>query len=449
LKKFYSLIFSEKTIRSKVAVKNILLSGFVKGLNILVSFLTVPLSLKYLSQEVYGIWLTIYSIMNWLMYFDGGLGSGLRNRFAESKAKNEHYKIQSYISTSYFILFCTIILLIPLLYIFNIWFDWASVLNIKGKEASGFNNTIFIIFVIFCLQFVFRLIDSILIADQKSGESDFLNMLGSLISLIVFYFVTLSSSGSLLLVGLVFCGVPLLVNITYTIYLFFNRYSTYKPKYQFVDIKFYKELMTIGSKFFVIQICSLITLGSTNVIITKVLGSSEVVLYNISFKYFSFILLAFGILTSSLYSSFNDAYYREDHTWIKNIIKKIKWISILFLFGLLIMVISARYIYNLWIGSSININMTVNILMAVYYAITIWVSVYATFVSAVGKIQIAYYVSIINSIIYIPLSIFLAKFMGIEGVITSQILLIISGLYWLPTQYKKIINNEAAGLWNK
>ena len=71
MKKLYSLIYTKKSIRSKVAIKNILLSGFVKGLNIAVSFLTVPLSLKYLSQEVYGVWLTIYSIMTWLMYFDG------------------------------------------------------------------------------------------------------------------------------------------------------------------------------------------------------------------------------------------------------------------------------------------------------------------------------------------------------------------------------------------
>lgn len=449
MKKLYSLVYTKKSIRSKVAIKNILLSGFVKGLNIAVSFLTVPLSLKYLSQEVYGVWLTIYSIMTWLMYFDGGLGSGLRNRFAEAKAKNEDHKIQSYISTSYFILLCTILILIPLFFILNIWFDWASFLNINGKEANGFNDTIFIIFVIFCFQFVFRLVDNILIADQKSGESDLLNMIGSLSALFVFYLVSRITNGSLLLVGVIFCGVPLVINLLYTIYIFINRYKLYMPSYKFVEIKYYKELMSIGSKFFIIQICSLITLGSTNVIITKVLGAADVVIYNISFKYFSFMLLAFGVLTSSLYSSFNDAFNRGDLIWIKNIVNKIKLVSSIFLIGILIMLIFASNIYDLWLGPAIKVSTSMNILMAIYYGITIWVSVYATFVSAVSKIKIAYYVSIINSIIYIPLSIILANFMGIEGIITAQILLIVSGLYWLPMQYKKLINNEAIGFWNK
>lgn len=426
-----------------------LLSGFVKAGSILVSVLTVPITLKYLSQEEYGVWLTIYSIMTWLMYFDGGLGSGLRNRFTEAKAKNEGHKIRSYISTSYFILLCTIVVLIPIFFTVNIWFNWAEFLNIKGKNSHEFNITIFIIFTLFCLQFVFRLIDSILIADQRSGEADLLNMIGSTLSLVLFYFVSTKSDGSLLLVGLVFCGVPLLVNLIYTIYLFFFRYKMYTPSYQFINLAYYRDLMTLGSKFFIIQICSLITLGSTNIIITKVLGAADVVIYNLAFKYFSFVLLAFGILTSSMYSSFNEAYQRGDTIWIKNIIKKVRWVSILFLFVISLMLICSNFIYSLWVGPSIKIPIGLSLLMAVYYGITIWVTVYATFISGVGRIKIAYYVSIINSIVYIPLAVLLAKYMGVQGVITAQILLIISGLYWLPVQYKKLINHEATGLWDK
>ena len=425
------------------------LSGFVKAGSILVAVLTVPITLKYLNQEEYGVWLTIYSIMTWLMYFDGGLGSGLRNRFTEAKAKNEEHKIRSYISTSYFILLCTIVILIPFFFTVNIWFNWAEFLNIKGKNSHDFNTIIFIIFTLFCLQFVFKLIDSILIADQRSGEADLLNMIGSTLSLVLFYFISTTSDGSLLLVGLVFCGIPLLVNLIYTIYLFLTRYKIYMPSHKFIDLGYYKDLMTLGSKFFIIQICSLITLGSTNIIITKVLGAADVVTYNLAFKYFSFVLLAFGILTSSMYSSFNEAYQRGDAIWIKNIIKKVRLVSILFLVVISLMLICSNFIYALWVGPSIKIPIGLSFLMAGYYGITIWVSVYATFISGIGRIKIAYYVSIINSIVYIPLAVLLAKYMGVEGVITAQILIIISGLYWLPVQYKKLINHEATGLWDK
>ena len=383
------------------------------------------------------------------MYFDGGLGSGLRNRFTEAKATDAIHEIRSYISTSYFILLATIAILIPLLFILNYWIDWASFLNIPHKESPSFNRAIFIIFSLFCSQFVFRLIDSILIADQRSGEADLLNMIGSALSLVIFYFLSFQIQGSFLLVGAVFCGVPSLVNITYSIYLFSSRYKNFSPSYKFIDLKYYKDLMTLGSKFFIIQICSLVTIGSTNIIIAKILGPSEVVVYNLAYKYFSFVLISFTILTGSIYSSFNEAYQKGDIPWIRNIVRKINLIGFSFFGLILIMVIFSNFVYSLWVGPDIKIPQILSIFMGIYYSITIWATVYTTFISGVGKIKIAYYVSIVNSVVYIPLAVILGKYFGVEGVVCAQILLFISGFYWLPRQYEKLISRTATGIWNQ
>jgi len=292
------------------------------------------------------------------------------------------------------------------------------------------------------------LIDNILIADQRSGEADLLNMLGSAFSLVVFYFISSSFHPSLLLVGVVFCGVPVLVNIIYTLYLFLTRYNIYLPSPKFVKMAYYRDLMTLGSKFFIIQICGLITVGSTNIIITKVLGPTEVVVYNLAFKYFSFVPLLFSILTSSMYSSFNEAYQKNDINWIKNVIRKVNLVSGLFLAGILIMIVFSNFIYAFWVGPSIKISIILSLLMGIYYSMIILVTVYSTFISGVGKIKIAYLFSIINSIIYIPFTVLLGNYWGIEGIIGAQIILISPGLFWLPKQYKKLINRTATGLWN-
>ena len=421
----------------------------MKAGNIFVSLLTVPITLKYLSQNEYGAWLTLYSIMAWLMYFDGGLGSGLRNRFTDAKAKNAENEIKYYISTSYFILLITITILIPFFLILNNWVDWSTFLNISNTKEPSFNHTIFIIFTLFCLQFVFRLIFNILIADQRSGEADLMNLLGSALSLLIFHIISFKVQGSFLLVGLVFCGVPVLVNLSYSIYLFLSRYRCYSPSYEFIDLKYYKDLMNLGSKFFIIQICSLVTIGSTNIIISRVLGPSDVVVYNLAYKYFSFILISFTVFTGSIFSSFNEAYLKDDIIWIRNIVRKINFIGFLFSGVILIMIIFSNYVYSLWVGPNIKIPILLSILMGVYYGITIWTTVYATFISGVGKIKIAYYVSIINSIVYIPIALILGNYFGVVGVIFTQIILIISGLYWLPRQYKKLITRTANGIWNK
>ena len=75
--------------RSVKAKKNILGSILIKGFSILISLIVVPLTINYINPSRYGIWLTLSSIVGWFSFFDIGLTQGLRNKFAEAKAKGE------------------------------------------------------------------------------------------------------------------------------------------------------------------------------------------------------------------------------------------------------------------------------------------------------------------------------------------------------------------------
>jgi O-antigen/teichoic acid export membrane protein len=97
-KKVRSLI-TEGDQRSVKAKKNILASFLVKGFNIAVGFLLVPLTIDYIDKSLYGIWLTLSSIVTWFRFFDVGLGNGLKNKFAEALAKGDRHLARVYVST--------------------------------------------------------------------------------------------------------------------------------------------------------------------------------------------------------------------------------------------------------------------------------------------------------------------------------------------------------------
>jgi O-antigen/teichoic acid export membrane protein len=65
------------------------------------SFITIPLMIGYLGQEQFGVWSTLLTVMSWIIFFDLGIGNGLRNKVAESLAKNERYEAGSYIASGY------------------------------------------------------------------------------------------------------------------------------------------------------------------------------------------------------------------------------------------------------------------------------------------------------------------------------------------------------------
>lgn len=90
--------------RNKMLFLNILFSGFLKIVGLLTSLVIVPITINYLNNEVYGIWMTITSILYWITTFDIGLGNGMRNYLAEALATNDTKLGKKYISTTMLLL---------------------------------------------------------------------------------------------------------------------------------------------------------------------------------------------------------------------------------------------------------------------------------------------------------------------------------------------------------
>src|SRR6201995_5580821 len=81
-------------------------SSFItKALNVLISFLSVPLTVHYLGAERYGVWLTISSLLTWMSMTDFGLaGNALINVLAESSGKGDNKKAQHYSASAFWAL---------------------------------------------------------------------------------------------------------------------------------------------------------------------------------------------------------------------------------------------------------------------------------------------------------------------------------------------------------
>ena len=65
--------------RSAIVRRNIAGSFAVKVISLAASLMLVPITIGYVSSELYGIWLTIATIVSWANLFDLGFGLGLRN----------------------------------------------------------------------------------------------------------------------------------------------------------------------------------------------------------------------------------------------------------------------------------------------------------------------------------------------------------------------------------
>jgi O-antigen/teichoic acid export membrane protein len=435
--------------RSIKAKKNIIIAFLVKGGSIVISLFLVPITIHYVSPSQYGIWVTLSSIIGWFSFFDIGFGNGLRNKFAESVAKGEHELARIYVSTTYAIL-TIIIAIVLLLFIFiNPFLNWSKILNANSNMAGELSTLALIVFVFFCLQFVLQLITTVLTADQQPAKASLFNFFGSLLSGIIIFILTKTTAGNLIYLGTAYSLTPIVILSISSIWFYSKKYKKYAPSFKYVRFRYSRNLMTLGLKFFLLQIAGLVLYQTSNIIIAQLFGAAEVTPYNIAFKYFNVIPMVLGIILLPFWSAYTEAWLKNDIGWIKSTLKKLKMFWLLLTILTLIMLIFSPYIYAMWVGKEIVVPFSLSAVIGAYVIINAWNGIYCAFLNGIGKIQLQLYTGILDMIIHIPLAIYLGKKIGIAGVILSLVILCGLNMIWTIIQYNKIINNKAKGIWAK
>jgi len=121
-----------------------------KGIAVIASFVAVPLMIRYLGQERFGVWATILSVMSWIMFFDLGIGNGLRNKVAETLAKDEKLEAANYISSGYSMVAVIAVYSLEFLDRVDWILNWCCPKNITDIIRSiDFKSDLFIIGAIF------------------------------------------------------------------------------------------------------------------------------------------------------------------------------------------------------------------------------------------------------------------------------------------------------------
>lgn len=440
-----------KSDRTKNITKHVFMSFIYKGGGILSSFLLVPLTINFLDTENYGIWLTLSSFIGWFSFFDIGLGNGLRNKFAEAKSKGDLTLARAYVSCAYFTIGSVCLLLVFVFFGLNFFIDWTRVLNTDASLQKQLSILMPIVFAFFCLQMVVKLITTIYTADQQHSMQGKINFYTSAGSLLAIWFMTQTMESSLLLFGIIFSVLPVLILLGLNLFAFSKRYNNYRPSLSLWKREYLNDIFGLGMKFFIIQISGIILFSTDNIIITQLFGPEKVVPFNIAFKYISVSNMVVSMVLTPYWSTITEAYIKRDFDWIRISMKNLIKISLGSIFLIFGMVIISPIVYRLWIDDKVDIPMSLTIYMAVFFALTIFYAPFTYFINGTGKVKLQMYSILGTAILNIPLSIFLAKNMGlgVSGVIIATILCIIPHVILCPIQYSKIINNKAYGIWNK
>ncbi len=446
LKQFFSQ-GHERTLRAK---KNIVATFLSKGVSILVSFIIVPLTLGYVGKVEYGIWMTISSIIAWFSFFDIGLGNGLRNKLAEALAKGDKETARIYVSSAFALITGIATVMFIGFFIAANFISWNKVLNTNIISNSELHKIVVVVFFFFCVGFVMKILSSILQAMQKYALNDLLAVTAQLLGLLAIFILVKTTDSSLFYLCLVYGSKTAIVLLLGSFILFSTLLKDLKPSIKYVNLKKAMPLLNLGIWFFINQILYLLVTQTSVFLVVQFFGPEDVTIYNLAFRYMTIGSMLYIMMLSPFLSAFTEAYTKKEFDWIKTIIRKINMVWIAASAFTILLMFGYKLFFYLWVGDKITVPLYLIVALGLSSIINMLSSTFTLFLNGIGKIRLQFYILFVQATLFIPLSYLFYKMnLGLASIVIPGILFGIAGAFIFITQYKKLINNNAVGIWNK
>lgn len=436
--------------RTRLVKRNAVGSLLIKFFSMFIDFAKVPILLSYLDSEHYGVYITIASIIYWSHNFDFGLGAGLRYNLTKTISLGDTERGKRLVSTAYIsmtgIMGIVFICAVPIF----CFLDWNNILNCSVVSSSELLYSVITVLTAYLIQFVLELLSYVLQADQRSAISSIFKPIANLITLLLIFVLKLFSYNSLFLACLAMTVPIIVVLLVANIRLYYKKYNTIAPSIKCFDRSCLRDIYSLGLKFFLGQLSSLIVFNTGSFLITYYINPVETAVYNSAWTYFGVLVIFNNMVLQPFVAAITDAYVKDEIEWIKRTFVKIRIYSIgLTILSILLLLVSPLA-FHIWLGDKLLIPWSMCVLMSIYFILNIWVSPYMNFISGVGKLTLTSIVSVGKIVLFIPTAIFMIKIYGTLGLLISIILInTIPNFIVGVSQYKRIINKTATGIWNK
>lgn len=439
LKKIQNLIGSN---RSKTVITNMLISAAAKPLAMIIGFIYVPIVMRYLGDEKYGVWTTILSILSWISFFDIGIGNGLRNRLTEALSRKDIRKQKILVSSAYAFITLVSAAALVVLVVASLFLNWQRIFKVEFTDEN-LARVVIISGAFVILNFVLSICKNVLYALQKAAQVSIMELSSQLLNLIGILILTRSASGNLLLIAVIYGSALIVVSIVMSFVLYI-RNPNLCPTPKNIDFAIGKELTTLGIQFFIIQICALILFTTDNLIISYIYGAADVTPYSTVNKLFGAIPQVFMVVLAPIWSSVTKAKTENDYGWLSKLMRKLLVLMVPFLFGTIVLTIFFEPIAKIWLRKELDYGLALIPLGACYAFLTIWCNSYSYVANGLEMMKFSMTVAIVQAVVNIPLSLLFAKVFNMQssGVLLGTVLAMAISAVFTPIFVNKYIREQ-------
>jgi len=393
-----------------------------KGVVIVANALSIPIAIRYLGGERFGIWTIVSTALTMLLVFDLGVANSLTNFVSQAYARDDREHASRYTTTALLVMTAVAALIgvVGVAIFPNL--DWFHLLKLNSRsEVPDVALSIAIAFAIFLIDLPSRLATKILGGYQELRTASAFTALGGAGNLIAIVIVVKLRGG---LPAMVAASSAALVgsDLLCLLWLIFFSKPWLIPRVAHLSREAAQRMMRQGLEFFIIQIAGLVVFNSDNLVITHYLGPAEVARYSIAWRLVGYAAVLQTLITPALWPAFSEAFDRGDLAWIRSAFLRIMAItmSVAVVMAFAFAVIG-RPLIRWWATDAAVPTESLIVLMGVWVVISTYMNNTATVLASRGRTRIQAWCSVAAAAANLALSIWLVQRMGATGVILGTI----------------------------
>jgi len=387
------------------------------------SLITVPLTLKYLGNERFGLWMTISSVLAMASFADFGVGNGVLNTVAKAFGKDDMEGVRKAVSSGFAVLNTIAALLLLSFFSIYRFVNWADFFRVYSPQARAEAGPALAVFAAcFALNISMDVVQRVQLGLQQGYRYGLWQLCGSTVGFIgVLGGIWLHVGLPVLVVAL--AGAPIFATALNAIHFFGFARPDLRPARKLISQDAISQITRLGGLFFVLQVVSAISFSADNFIIARILGAVNVPEYSIPQRMFSIINLMASMLLSPLWPAYGEAIARGHMAWVrKTLIRSL--LIVLTVGGSIagiLLIMAPRFIYW-WVGNRIHPPFMLLLGLAIWITMDCCAGAIVTFFNGASAIKLQVITAVVGGPCCLALKIVFVHRFGIMGIPWSTII---------------------------
>nr|WP_264081278.1 oligosaccharide flippase family protein [Pectobacterium versatile] len=391
------------------------LAVFFKIISAVLSFITVPILMRTIGVDNYGLWAALVSVLGTIVLFDFGLGQTLKNSIAEYLAREEMHNAKKEILLNVFLAMkISVVMLICFFIIFPMVGIW--------KNNAFIAITLYVFFI---LTFPLSIGSMILQGSRNIGIQSAITVIPSLFFLFFIFFLPQEYKNAIQNITF-FYIISFVFSYAALWFVVFKRFGFKKSEFNtsIFKEKLRKEKINVSIGFFILQLSSLILYSIGTFIVINAMDSKSAAYYDSLNKIFLFAMSLFNIGIAVFWPEIARMKELKDFSSILKLYKIMLAISILFSLSTLFLAYITPTLGEWWLGDILKIKREDAYFFAALTIVQSLAYAGAVILNAFEDVRIQTYLSVISIIVMYPLcELFIGLGMGIVSIPFSAMLI--------------------------